>query len=317
MGTGNKPPLSSSSTPRTVVAKEAHNDPRLALPIRHHLTIDVEEFFHASALENVLPRGRWDSLPRHSPELVAGLLDHLEQSGARATFFVLGWLAEREPDMVRAISRAGHEISSHGWDHRRVTTLSPEEFQEDVRRSRGLLQDLAAQSILGYRAPSFSILPGFEWALDILLEEGFQYDSSMYPVRVHPGYGYPDAERDPHIISRPSGSLAELPPATLKVGSLNLPAAGGAYLRFFPAGLISRALASAERRGVPGTVYLHPWELDESMPPFNAPWRTRLRMRGGIAGMARKLSRLTDRFRFRPMRETAEEILVSVKGGPV
>jgi polysaccharide deacetylase family protein (PEP-CTERM system associated) len=279
------------------------------------LTIDVEEFFHASALEAVLPRGQWESLPRHSPELVARLLDHLERTDTRATFFVLGWLAEREPDMVRAISSAGHEVASHGWDHRRVTTLSPAEFRDDLRRSRAILQDLVGESVLGYRAPSFSILPGFEWALDILLEEGFLYDSSMYPVRVHPGYGYPDAERDPHVISRPSGILAELPPATLKLGWLNLPAAGGAYLRFFPAGLVSRALASAERRGVPGTVYLHPWELDEAMPAFDAPWRTRLRMRGGIAGMAKKLARLTARFRFRPMGEMAEEVLVAVGGG--
>ena len=210
--------------------------------------------------------------------------------------------------MVREIAGAGHEVASHGWGHRKVTSQTPEEFREDLRRSRDLLEDLVGEKILGYRAPSFSILPGFEWALDVLMEEGFVYDSSMFPVRVHPGYGYPSAPRDPHLISRDSGSLVEIPPATLKVGRLNLPAAGGAYLRFFPVALVRSALASAEDRGVPGTLYLHPWELDSGMPSFSAPWRTQLRMRGGIRRVAGRISTLLDRFEFRPMRDTAAEV---------
>ncbi len=274
------------------------------MTIRHHLTIDVEEYFHASAMEPFTPRHHWDELPRRSPRLVRRLLEHLDRDGARATFFVLGWLAEREPGMVKAIAEAGHEVASHGWDHRRVDTLSADQFRQDLRRSRDVLQELTGQRVGGYRAPSFSILPGSEWALDAMLEEGFAYDSSMFPVRVHPTYGYPGGRRDPHRIFRPGGTLVEVPPATLRLGAMNLPAAGGAYLRFFPGALVHRALLSAESRRAPGTVYVHPWEFDEEMPSFRAPWSTRLRMRFGVGGLASKLSSLTERFRFQAVAAT-------------
>jgi polysaccharide deacetylase family protein (PEP-CTERM system associated) len=276
--------------------------------VSHHLTVDVEEFFHASAMEPFMLRQGWDGHHRRSPYLVGRLLDQLATADVKATFFVLAWLAEREPDTVRAIARAGHEIASHGWDHRKVTSLTPEEFREDVHRSREVLQEISGQCVSGYRAPSFSILPGSEWALDVLLDEGYRYDSSMVPVRVHPGYGYPKANPDPHRIVRSAGTLLEIPPATLPMGPLNLPAGGGAYLRFFPVGLARRALKAAEGRGVPGTLYMHPWELDKDMPAFRAPWLTRLRMRGGIRGVERKLAVLTSAFRFRTMGETVREM---------
>ena len=273
----------------------------------HHFTVDVEEYFHPTALEHVIPRAEWDRQPRRAHDKVRWLLEVLRDREVLGTFFVLGWLAKREPVMVKEIAEAGHEVASHGWDHRKVTSLTPDEFRRDLKRSREVLEDLVGEKILGYRAPSFSILPGFEWALDVLIEEGYVYDSSMFPVRVHPGYGYPSAPRDPHLISRASGTLVEIPPATLKVGTLNLPAAGGAYLRFFPVALIRRALASAGNRGVPGTLYLHPWELDLDMPSFSAPWKTQLRMRVGIRKMARRVTTLLDQFQFRPMRETAAQ----------
>ena len=185
-----------------------------------------------------------------------------------------------------------------------MTTLTHSEFKEDVRRTSRILGDLSGQSVVGYRAPSFSILPGFEWALDVLLEEGFRYDSSMYPVRIHPSYGYPDSPRDPHAIHRSGSSLFEFPPATLRLGGMNLPAAGGAYLRFFPAALVRKALSSAEVRNVPGTLYVHPWEFDEDMPAFSAPWKTQLRMRGRIGGLEKKLLSLTSRFSFQTVVET-------------
>ena len=278
------------------------------MSIHHHFTVDVEEYFHPTALEDAIPRAEWESLPRRSPERVRWLLETLGTRGISGTFFVLGWLAKREPAIVKEIAEAGHEVACHGWGHRKVTSQKPDEFRGDLRRSRDLLEDLVGDKILGYRAPSFSIRPGFEWALDVLVEEGFVYDSSMFPVEVHPGYGYPSAPRDPHLISRGSGTLVEIPPATLKVGRLNLPAAGGAYLRFFPVALVRRALASAEARGVPGTLYIHPWELDPEMPSFSAPWRTQLRMRGGIGRVAGRVLSLLDRFEFRPMRDTAAEM---------
>ena len=248
--------------------------------------------------------------------MIVPFLEALASAGVRATFFVLGWLAEKEPAMVRAISDGGHEIASHGWDHRRVTDLSPDEFREDIRRSSGVLREISDQEVVGYRAPSFSILPGMEWALDTLLEEGIHYDSSMFPVKVHPGYGYPQAPPDPHLIPRPGGSIWEVPPATLRVGGLSLPAAGGAYLRFFPSLLVETALRSAEKRGKPGTVYLHPWELDTNPPSFQAPPLTKLRMRGGIGRMAPRLRRLMSRFQFRPIRDTLAELNGLMENSP-
>jgi len=275
----------------------------------HHFTVDVEEFFHPTALESLIPAERWDSLPRRSPSLVPRILEHLAERDVRGTFFVLGWLAEREPGIVKAIASAGHEVASHGWSHRRVTHLEPEQFRDEIRRSKAVLEEQAGQPVIGYRAPSFSILPGLEWAFDILLEEGYRYDSSVFPVRVHPSYGYPDANRDPHVLDRPGGRLAEVPPATLKVGSLTLPAAGGAYLRFFPVVLIRAALSSADRRGVPGTLYVHPWEFDRDMPAVPGPFLTQLRMRGGIRHTWRRVRALTKRYRFRPMRDTVSALL--------
>jgi polysaccharide deacetylase family protein (PEP-CTERM system associated) len=271
--------------------------------------VDVEEFFQASALESVFPRDRWENLPRRTPELVRRLLDEFAEAGALGTFFVLGWLAEREPEMIRAISSAGHEVACHGWNHVRVTDLTPDRFREDLRRSRQVLEDLSGSPVTGYRAPSFSITPDVDWALDVLLEAGFEYDSSLFPVRVHPRYGFPGGRRDPHVLHRPAGALAEIPPATISLGSLNLPAAGGAYLRFFPLALLEKALESASRRGAPGTVYLHPWEFDADMPPVPAPWLTRLRMKGGIGTMPRKFSTLLSRFNFQPMRDTVVALM--------
>ncbi len=281
---------------------------------RHHFTVDVEEFFHPTAMEPFLPSAEWDTLPRRCPELVPRILDFLAAREVRATFFVLGWLAQREPDLVKAIATAGHEVASHGWSHRRVTHLTPEEFRDEVRNSRALLEDLVGERVDGYRAPSFTILPGLEWAFDVLLEEGYRYDSSVFPVRVHPTYGYPDAKRDPHVLERAAGPLVEVPPATLQVGGLVLPAAGGAYLRFFPVALVKSALAAAERRAEPGTVYIHPWEFDTKMPPLPGPWLTRLRMRGGIRHTWRRVGALTRRFRFRPVRETAQALLAAREG---
>jgi polysaccharide deacetylase family protein (PEP-CTERM system associated) len=270
----------------------------------HHFTVDVEEYFHATALAQILPSERWEEVPRRSPALMRVLLDLLDARAVKGTFFVLGWLAEREPGMVREIAERGHEIASHGWGHQKVTELTEEAFREDVRRARTLLRELTGQPVLGYRAPSFSIVPGVEWAMDVLLEEGYRYDSSTFPVRIHPGYGYPDADPHPHRIQRPSGELLEFPPTTLALGGLRLPAAGGAYLRFFPLGLIRAGLRSAERSSQPGTFYVHPWEWDTAPPKVQAPALTRLRMTGGVGRVRRKLERLLSDFPFRPIRDT-------------
>jgi polysaccharide deacetylase family protein (PEP-CTERM system associated) len=185
----------------------------------------------------------------------------------------------------------------------RVTHQRPEEFRASVRRSKYVLEDLSGSAVAGFRAPSFSIVPGKEWALDILVEEGYRYDSSLFPIR-RPGYGFPNGKRDLHWLERPTGRLIEVPPATLRWGGLNLPAGGGAYFRLFPYELVREALRACERRGVPGTFYIHPWEIDPEQPRFQVPWLTRLRHYGGLAGTEARLRRLLAEFRFKTVATT-------------
>jgi len=167
------------------------------------------------------------------------------------------------------------------------------------------LEDLVGRAVLGFRAPSFSIVPGVEWALDVLLDEGYRYDSSLFPIKQHPTYGYPAGERDPHWITRPSGRIAEVPPATLRLAATNLPAAGGAYFRLLPYSLIRGALRSAQGRGVPGTFYVHPWDLDSESPDdYPLPRLLKLRLFGGRGRTWSRLDRLFREFRFRPISDT-------------
>lgn len=259
--------------------------------------MDVEEHFQVLALAPWVPRERWQALESRVARNVDRLLELLARHSATATFFTLGWVAERQPAMVRAIAAAGHEVASHGWDHRRVTELQPDEFREQVRRTKSILEDLSGQPCIGYRAPNYSIVAGREWALDILLEEGYRYDSSLFPIR-RPGYGYARGGRDPHWLERPVGRLLEVPPATLRVWGLNLPAAGGAYFRLLPPILVHAALREAERRGQPGTFYMHPWEFDADQPRFAVPILTFFRHYGGLGATWGRLERLLREFRF-------------------
>ncbi len=263
----------------------------------HYFTVDVEEHFQVLALAPYVPRERWESLESRVARNVDRLLDLLARHGATATFFTLGWVAERRPAMVRAIAAAGHEVASHGYDHRRVTELTPPEFREQVRRTKGILEGLSGRPCDGFRAPSYSIVAGREWALDVLVEEGYRYDSSLFPIR-RPGYGYAGGGRDPHWLERPAGRLLEVPPATLRWLGVNLPGAGGAYFRLLPPQLVRSALRAAERRGQPGTFFLHPWEIDAEQPRFAVPLLTRVRHYGGLAGVWRRLERLLEEFRF-------------------
>lgn len=272
-------------------------------PIFHHFTVDVEEYFQVSALEPYAPRDQWDHLPRRLEVGLRVLLDLLSEHDARGTFFVLGWVAERAPILVREISERGHEVASHGSDHRRVTTISREDFRESVRCSKRVLEEVTGREVYGYRAPSFSIIRGGEWALDILVQEKYRYDSSLFPVRRR-GYGFVGGGRDPYQLALPSGLLDEIPPATVNVGRAVFPAAGGAYFRHLPYTLVHSALTAAEQRGVPGTFYIHPWELDPGQPRLSVPLLTRMRHYGGLARTVPRLRRLLSTFRFRPIAET-------------
>lgn len=279
----------------------------------HHFTIDVEEYFQVVALEQVVRRSWWDRMASRVEREMDALLQLLDAASARATCFTLGWVAQHQPQLVRRLAAAGHEIASHGWDHVRVTHQSPAEFRKSVRDSKAALEELTGRPVLGFRAPSFSIVPGLEWAFDILLEEGYRYDSSLFPIRRPGGYGYESAQRDPHHLERPAGSLVEFPLTTLRVAGLNLPAAGGGYFRLLPYALVRAGFRSCERRGVPGTFYVHPWELDAEQPRLPVAIPTRLRHYGGLARTHGRLARLLGEFSFRPIRETLREI--DARGG--
>lgn len=266
-------------------------------PVPHFFSVDVEEHFQVVALEPWAPRSTWDSHPSRVGRNVDLLLDLLARRSAYGTFFILGWVADKYPDLVRRIAAGGHEIASHGWWHRRVTTLTPDEFRTEVRDSRALLQDCVGQPVVGYRAPSFSIIPGGEWAFDVLLEEGYQYDSSLFPIR-RPDYGYPSAPPDPHYITRPSGRLLEIPLATTSMAGLRLPAAGGGYFRQLPYALTARALDEHGARGAPAMFYIHPWEIDPQQPRLPAGFLTRLRHYRGLGRTMPRLERLLSEYQF-------------------
>jgi polysaccharide deacetylase family protein (PEP-CTERM system associated) len=266
----------------------------------HFFTVDVEEYFQVQALESVVSREEWLSRPSRVGRSIDGLLAALDRRGVRGTFFVLGWLAEHRQDVVLAIAAAGHEIASHGYWHQRVTALDPSAFREDVRTSKDALEDLIGTAVVGYRAPSFSIIPGCEWAFDVLLEEGYRYDSSLFPIR-RAGYGYPGAPRVPHLIQRAGGQLAEFPLATTSLLNYPIPAAGGGYLRQFPLAVIRRAFREATDRCVPATFYIHPWEIDPGQPRLPVSSLTRIRHYRGLETTLARIERLLDEFRFGPI----------------
>jgi polysaccharide deacetylase family protein (PEP-CTERM system associated) len=265
--------------------------------LEHFFTVDVEEHFQVSAFDSIISRSDWATLPGRLDRTVPVLLENLERFGARGTFFCLGWVAQHRPDVVRRIAAAGHEVASHGFWHHRVHTLSPDAFRDDIRSSKRALEDLVGQPVRGYRAPSFSIVRGTEWAFDVLLEEGFAYDSSVFPIQRH-GYGYAGASTEPHVIERPAGRLAEFPLATASVLGLNVPAAGGGYLRQFPFWVVRRAFRQALARGVPATFYIHPWEIDPEQPRFPVGLLTRVRHYRGLADTLARIRRLLQGFRF-------------------
>jgi len=277
----------------------------------HHITVDVEEFFHSTLLTHRIPPEQWDSYPRRAPLIIPWILERLAEKGSKATFFVLGWTAERNPEMVRTIQDAGHEIAAHSWIHRRVDAIPPDIFREAIRRCKAVLEDITGVEVSGYRAPSFSISPGCEWAFDILLEEGFRYDSSLFPIDLGPGYGYKGGPGDPYWLERSGGLLGEVPPLTLEILGRRYPAAGGAYLRLLPFTLVKSALRQAQARGKPGTLYIHPWDLDPGIEPVpGLPPLLRLRLHGGSRRARIRLVKLIQEFPSRSISETLQGLPV-------
>jgi len=263
----------------------------------HIFTVDVEEYFQVHAFEGVIRRSEWPAVPSRVARNVDVLLDLLAEHDVIGTFFVLGWVADRHPHVIRRIADAGHEIASHGWWHYRVTALQPEEFREEVRSSKALLEDITGHPVSGYRAPSFSITPDCQFAFDILLEEGYLYDSSVFPIW-RPNYGWPGAPPIPHVKPCANGSLLEFPLATSLWGPFRIPAAGGGYMRQFPFSLVQRAFREHSVQGIPGVFYVHPWELDPEQPRIRVGPLTRLRHYRGLKNSRSHLQRLLTEFKF-------------------
>ena len=280
----------------------------------HFFTVDVEDYFQVSAFDELVPRSTWDSLPSRVVANVDKLLDLLASYGVTGTFFTLGWVAQRHPQVVRAIVAAGHEVASHGFWHQRVITMDASQFRQDVRAAKRELEDISGQEVVGYRAPSFSIVPGLEWAFDVLLEEGYRYDSSLFPVKRR-GYGYPDAPPIPHLIERPSGQLCEFPLATTKWNGVRIPAAGGGYLRHFPFAVIRRAFEEHGEAGMPAVFYIHPWEIDSTQPRLPASLLTRVRHYRNLDRTMPRLHELLRSFRFTSIASRAVETTPALSQG--
>ena len=268
----------------------------------HLLSFDVEEYFHVEAAAAGVSRDQWPCLSKRLHEPVMRILQSLADHDASATFFVLGWVARHEPQLVREIARAGHEIASHGMSHRMLNQLSPQQFRQELLDSRHLLQDTSSQPVIGYRAPTFSVTYRTAWALDELAQASYRYDSSVFPVR-HDRYGVPNAPACPHqAIGPDGGSILEIPPLTVRMMGSNWPIGGGGYLRLLPIRLLHLVLKKAGRCGQPAMIYLHPWELDPGQPVLPMSTLTRSRHRVGLGRTEKKLRYLLQRHRFTSVR---------------
>lgn len=284
--------------PRTASVEEARES-ALTQQLAGAFTVDVEDYFQVTAFENDIPRERWHEFDSRVVANTQRILELLARYQVRGTFFVLGWTAERHPRLVEEIHAAGHQIGSHGYWHRRIYEQGPDEFRRDLQRSRDVLIDITGQKIRAYRAPCFSVTKRSLWALDILTEEGFDLDCSIFPIH-HDRYGIPDAEQRPHRIATSAGLLWEFPPATRRLAGLNLPIAGGGYFRLLPAWWTIRSLqATRQTSGRPFIFYIHPWEVDPAQPRLPAGSRlSRLRHHVNLARTEGKLETLLRHFCF-------------------
>lgn len=275
------------------------------------LTVDVEDYYHVSAFESVVSHDLWDQYESRVENNTLRTLDLLDEYGPKATFFVLGHVAERHPSLIQEIARRGHEIASHGYSHRRIYTQTPQQFREETHKAKTIVEDIIGQSLLGYRAASYSITANSLWALDILAEERFRYDSSIFPV-THDLYGIPGHQRFSCTLQRNgSGAILEIPLSTVRLAGINLPVAGGGYLRLFPYQITRQALLQLnQRERQPAVVYFHPWEIDPDQPRIECGWVSRLRHYTNLHGMEGKLRKLLSDFAFAPIREIFASALV-------
>ncbi len=272
-------------------------------PVRNALTIDVEDYYHVSAFDAPGRRERWPGFESRVCASTMRVLDLCAAASVRATFFVLGWVAERHPALVRLIAEAGHEVASHGYGHQLVYDLSPAAFRADLRRAQAAIEDAAGVRVAGYRAPSFSITRRSLWALDILAEEGYRFDSSVFPI-VRDRYGLPGSPRHAHVRQTAAGPITEIPPSTIRWGRVTVPVAGGGYFRLYPFDWTRRAVRRLNAdEGQPAVVYLHPWELDPEQPRQQGSLLSRFRHYVNLDRTESRLRELLATFAFGPITE--------------
>ncbi len=277
-------------------------------PITHALSFDIEDWFHMVAIDAVRDPASWDTLPSLVERYTDQILATLAARSTRATFFILGWIAAKHPQLVSRIAKQGHEIAPHSFWHRRVDQLTPKEFQQDLRDSINALEQAGGQKILGFRAPSFSIVPGTEWAFDVIRQAGLIYDASLFPAkRGHGGYPCP---QQAHSVTTPSGTqLPELPMSIMRFAGLRLPFSGGGYLRVLPWWLIASGFAQFTRQNIPVVVYLHPRDFAVDCPRVAMPLHRRFKCYVGMGTTQRKLELMLNQYKF----TTCAEVLRSGK----
>lgn len=266
--------------------------------ITNALSFDIEDWFHMVEIEAVADPERWPELPSIVERYTRLILDTLDEASVKATFFILGWIAERHPDLVSAIAARGHELGTHSYWHRKVYDLDPQEFREDMKRSIDVIESAGGTGVHGFRAPSFSITPGSEWAFDVLHDLGLQYDASLFPApRGHGGYPCPVA---PHSFTKaPSGRpMPELPMSIMRLGPLRVPFSGGGYLRALPGWMIRRGFDQLNAQGIPAVVYLHPRDFAPDCPRVPMPLKRRFKCYVGLNSTLAKLRMLLRRYRF-------------------
>ena len=268
--------------------------------LRNGLSFDVEDWFQVYNHEAFISREAWDECELRVLPNTERILELLERHSVHATFFVLGWIADHEPDVVKLIEDGGHEIGTHGYSHRRVVDLSPDEFRLDLERSLEAIARAGASDVVGFRAPSFSIVESTRWALKILTEYSLRYDSSIFPTGLHPDYGIPDAPLTPHELA---ADLWEIPLTVMELAGRRFPVGGGGYFRLLPYTVTRWALRRVNRDGRPFVVYLHPWELDPGQPRVETGAVRRFRQRVNLGRTAERLDRLLQDFEFCPLRE--------------
>jgi polysaccharide deacetylase family protein (PEP-CTERM system associated) len=266
------------------------------------VSVDVEDYFQVSAFRNSVRYEDWDGMPSRIERNTSKVLDLLSEFGIQGTFFVLGWVAERYPHIVREILEQGHELGCHSYAHRLIYDMTPDEFRADTERALRALEDASGTSIQAYRAPSFSITPRSKWAFDILLDLGIRLDSSLFPIR-HDLYGFPGIPRNPFKICLQKGELAEFPMPTVTAGHWTLPVTGGGYLRLLPLRYQIHALQSRQANCEPSVLYFHPWELDPEQDRIETSLRSRLRHYTGLHQTEARLRILFGKFNFTTMTE--------------